>query len=716
MKNINDQKVLNILYKKLDISDENVQQLYFEHLDHLINAIINIRFKEYKSKFLSIDEMDYFLEQAINYIYQKKDEKYLKLITKEIIKKVNDACSFPVNLTFDDIHQYVLDIYHLDSYADIFPKDKVTEMYALISNRIEDGFVSQTKKEIKEELCEELEFTDKKRKTIITSYKLRKVEDYIKNREYDKLNIDKKSLLKMAYEKRKEILNIKEVVRSKININDDVFNYFEERFVQGRLSDGDIIKLLNCSKKISKLILKKYNEILLSLIDNIDIDKISVNKLLYQRRHKVGFDYNNFEIINNTDSLYYVECIVKSLPDYVKEKIVKKPNLYEELCFLIPFLEYFPELNVDKFCKVIKNYPIVREEILKGKAYSETYINDLAYIQMHIEDIISLSLGFSSVNDAEYVLLGKDVYDKNPLRSSKYAEFYLKMLDKKSSYFPIIKDSYQGYSYELSNYDNVNRLLIGVNCEGSCIDLFHNKGCETYEKVLLDKDADVVMINDPFGKFYGRILVFRKGNFVLMGPIRNKKLHHERNEFDKNLVKHIALNILKESMKNDDNIDFVFMADTTFYNNKHQVINDFITLKDERFANLFPHADLNEKVLVLANNENRKYVSFDVLPKEEYFKPRKKINYHPTNDDVMRLLALDKLLKNEVERNIIPFDVNNYKEIVVGESWYLAIKLDGSLEECLLSNADKISVNEFVNMKMKIIEEQNDFLNKPPMV
>ncbi len=716
MKNINDQKILNILYKKIDTSDENVLEKYFNHLDHLIDAIINIRFKKYKTKFLSIDEMDYFLEQAINFIYQKKDEKYLKLITEEIINKVKDACSFPVNLTFDDLHQYVLDVYHLDSYANIFPKDKITEMYALISNRIEAGFVSQTKKEIKEELCEELEYTDKKRETIITSYKLNVVDSYIKKREYDKLNITKKDLLKMAKDKRDDILNIKEVIKNKIKIDNDSLDYFEERFIQGSLSEEEIVKLLNCSKKISKLILKKYNEIKLSLVNNIDIDKVSINKLLYQRRHIIGFNYNNFEIINNTDSLFYVENIIKNLPDYVKDKIVKDPSLYEELNFLIPFLEYFPELNVDKFCKIIKNYPVVRDEILKGKAYSETYINDYTWIQMHIEDIISLSLGFSSVNDAEYVLLGKDVYDKNPLRSSKYAEFYLRMLNKRSSYFPIIKSSYQGYSYELSNYHDQNRLLIGVNCEGSCMDLFHNKGCETYEKVLLDKDADVIMINDAFGKFYARILIFRKGNFALMGPIRNKSLNHEKNEFDKNLVKHIALNILKESMKNDDNIDFVFMADTTFYNSKHQSINDFVTLKDDRFANLFPHADLDSKVLVLAYNQNRKYVSFDMLPKEEYYLPHKKINYNPTNEDVKRILALDKMLSNDLDHNIKPFDVNNYQKVVVGESWYLALRLDGTLEECLLSNADKLSVNEFVNMKMKIVEEQNDVLNKPPMV
>ena len=74
------------------------------------------------------------------------------------------------------------------------------------------------------------------------------------------------------------------------------------------------------------------------------------------------------------------------------------------------------------------------------------------------------------------------------------------------------------------------------------------------------------------------------------------------------------------------------------------------------------------------------------------------------------------MLSNDLDHNIKPFDVNNYQKVVVGESWYLALRLDGTLEECLLSNADKLSVNEFVNMKMKIVEEQNDVLNKPPMV
>ena len=348
---------------------------------------------------------------------------------------------------------------------------------------------------------------------------------------------------------------------------------------------------------------------------------------------------------------------------------------------------------------------------MKQKITKDTYITDQEWIESHILDVITLALGYSEINEAEYALLGKQVYEKNPLRSSKYAEFYLKMLNKKSSYLPIVKGEYQGYKYEMSNYTDRNRLLLGVNCEGSCMDLFHNKGHETYEKVLLDKNADVVMITDQNNQFYGRILAFRKGNFVLLGPIRNKYLNHDRNEFDKNLVKHIALSILKSAMKKEDNLDFVFMANTVFYNDHHQNINDFVTLKDERFATLFPHADLDEKVLVLAHNPNKMYVSFDVEPKEEYFKTHPKINYQPTNEDVLRIIAINKLLQNDDDHIIKPFDVTNYYQVMVGEMWYLALRRDNTLEECLLPNADKVNVNEFVNTKMRLMDmiETNKF-------
>ena len=46
-----DKKILNILYKEIDVNDENIQEKYFQHLDHLIDAIIKIRFRKYKSKF-----------------------------------------------------------------------------------------------------------------------------------------------------------------------------------------------------------------------------------------------------------------------------------------------------------------------------------------------------------------------------------------------------------------------------------------------------------------------------------------------------------------------------------------------------------------------------------------------------------------------------------------------------------------------------------------
>ncbi len=707
-----DYKLKNILYKEIDVLDDNVLEKYFEHLDHLIDAIIIIRFKELKNNFFSIDEMDYFLKQGIDFVCEKKDEKYLELITKNILNKINTAVNYPVEIDFEEINHYIIDIYHTISYTDVFPKDIVNEMYNLILRKIKDAYFKLTKKEIKDELCEKLDYTEKKEKTIINSYKLKKVNEYLKKREYDKLNISKNKLQLMIKEKRENILNNRNI-KNKIKISDEDFNYFEERFIQGSLNVEEIMKLLNCSKKIGLMILRKYNEVLLEISNNITLDKFQKNKLLYQRRHKVGFDYNNFVIVKNSSYLTFVEEIIKCLPVALKEKIVSNPKNYEEIAFLIPFLNYFPELDIDKYCKILKNYPVVKESILKEKECRQKYISDQEWLLGHILDIITLSLGYSNVNEAQYALLGKEVYEKNPLRSAKYAEFYLKMLNKKSSYLPIIKSNYQGYTYELGNYSDSKRLLIGTYCEGSCIDLFNNKGRETYEKVLLDKDADVIMINNPNKEFYSRIIVFRKGNFVLMAPIKNKSLSHDCNLFDKNLVKHIALSIIKESMKNDDNIDFVLMANTTFYNDKGESINDFATLDDIRFTTLFPHADLDEKVLVLASKPDAKYVSFDVSPKEEYYEVRKKINYHPTNEDVLRVLALNNLLNND-EESLKPFDVCDYLEVIVGDCFVLALRKDYTIFECLLSNASKISVNEFVNAKMKLMEKAE--INKFPMI
>ena len=40
-----DTKLKNILYKKIDVNDEDNEEKYFNHLDHLIDAVIKIRFK-----------------------------------------------------------------------------------------------------------------------------------------------------------------------------------------------------------------------------------------------------------------------------------------------------------------------------------------------------------------------------------------------------------------------------------------------------------------------------------------------------------------------------------------------------------------------------------------------------------------------------------------------------------------------------------------------
>ena len=52
---------------------------------------------------------------------------------------------------------------------------------------------------------------------------------------------------------RTKILNMKDIKKSKLIISDDIFNYFEERFVEGALSIDEISKLLDCKKYFKKV-------------------------------------------------------------------------------------------------------------------------------------------------------------------------------------------------------------------------------------------------------------------------------------------------------------------------------------------------------------------------------------------------------------------------------------------------------------------------------
>ncbi len=701
-----DEQLLKILNKPINENDMDVQEKYFRQLQNLIHAVILIRQKKISKSLFKIDDLDHYLKQSIDLICQRKDEKILNVVTQTIILKINAVLGSVNNITPDSIYPDIKNIYLYYSYSSQFPKDMVTKLYNKILNLLNDNFYQNEKHTIENDLSLTLPITPKKEQLIKKSLKEKILKEAISKRRFEEINCDEQTLKNKAMNKREEIKQLKVVKKSNIDITVDDFIYFETRFMQGALKLEEIKNLLGTTRTVAQKIYKKYEEIFAEYLKNITINDRELNLAIYRRRTKLGFDYNNFIIARNVSIEENAEELIKRMPSDLKKQILSNPKEYEEILPLIPFLDLFKEFGYDEYLKVLKHYKTIKNKLLENKTTQDKkYITDNEWLLKNLDKLIESSLGYASENEIEYAILGPKVYNKNPLRAALYAEVYLKMWQKKSSYVPIIKGTYKDYTYQTGDYQNPEHLLIGLNCHGSCIDLFNDKGVETYKKVLLDKDADVIWITKN-NDFYARIFVFRKGNFLLMAPIRHQ-IEDEENKIDDELVRHIALTMLKEAILNEDNLGFVLQAESYFENQKN-----YPRLKDSRFLSKFPHADLNDVVYVLAQDPHKKQVSFDEPIKEEYFKQRQKISSEITKEELMRFKAIEMINNNQKEDFLPNINLDNYKKIYKGEDWVLLIDHNDQITQ-IKASEDKNCLNELAAMKVRLEEQKFENNNKP---
>ena len=200
-------RLMDILYHPIDENDMNVQEEYFNHLNHLMEAIAYIRLKEYKKTFLTIDELDEFLHKSYDRVFETKDESYLPKIINELLYVLNQ--DFEINLTYEELEKDIMYMYHKYSYTGNFPKDLIANLYTKLLNAMSDGFIKFMRNEMKYNICNALPITNKKVNLITKSYRLKVIEEYFQKREYKKLNTTEKEIIAKAQKLRDQLKNSK---------------------------------------------------------------------------------------------------------------------------------------------------------------------------------------------------------------------------------------------------------------------------------------------------------------------------------------------------------------------------------------------------------------------------------------------------------------------------------------------------------------------------
>lgn len=693
-------ELLNYLNLPINEDDNIVQQNYLQILDKVVDGIVNIRYiqKKFSFKYPDIVAINDSLIQLFNNVFITKDYVLISKYVSEIYMFIGEM--LPIEQIKDEVEN-LYKIYINNQYIDLSITNKFCNK---ILNYHRNYFMSEEKNKILGKETK-MKITDKKKNIILNGRKLKKVDNLIINRNFQQLGITEEQFQAEIENIKNTILNNKDIKKLGIQIDVSRLDFLSKLFKQeGSLTKIPVSTILDIhNPDVLKFIIKKIEQIKFKYIGNIILSEEELQVQDWETRNLRGLSPTNYVIVDNEKYIQNISKLLVKLDDETLNKILNNKDLIKEIVWLLPFIDITEELDINTFINILVEYDRLKNKISGGLDNQK----NIDYMTINLEkigDLITLANAYSSVDDITIFALGRNVISGvGEHNSSKYLDFYLKMLSRQNGSIPPVSLQTSNYYLDSGSYSDSERLLIGKKPnKDSCIDLLNSAGVGTYNEVLLQESGDVILIRDTQKNLISRILIFRKGNIVQM-------VSKSGEWFPIDLYKEIANQIIQKAISNNDNIDYVFV-------NSHSVLpeqrKDYITIKDRRFVNKFSHADFSDYAILLVSkkklqgfNENELNLDFNVEPKMLYKKTRKKISYSPTETDITRLRALNIVLENDVEtkenisRDFEPFYAKDYIKVICGEDWYIAIKKDGSIEELILPLNDPISKAEFDQIK-----------------
>ena len=526
----------------------------------------------------------------------------------------------------------------------------------------------------------------------MNSKKIKIIVENFASKNYSALNTSLEELKRDTCDLRGYINSIKDIRDLNYYITSQVFDELERMFLNGKLTYDEVNKIIN-NDEVSKIIVRKFNKILIDKIPNMDFQKYHLNITL-EDKMSLPFNYNNFAIVRNKNYLENAIDIYLREDESKWEEIANYQNIYQDLFKLLPFVNFFPELQSEDFINILNNYNTITNKIFhKSEISFGTFISNLHQYILYVNQN-------NWKNKYVNYLLPQNVLQQIfTLNRHKYAAFYATMFQKRSSYIPNVYGEYQNYVYESKDYQNPERLLIG-KFGNSCIDLLNVSGRPAYRKALLEKDGDVIMIRDKnTNSFVARILMFRKGNFVILGRIFAKNAQVLNDLVNENFLDKISRQIKEEALKNNDYIKYVIMTSMT---NQIDQITKYPTIYDPKIPLNFPHADLTELARVITDNKIEDVnLNFSNNYPIEYYKTRSLVS-EDIDEDYINKLRVIYCLQEQKDFDFdlfVPFNRQNYQRVIMAEDWYLAIRNNNTIEEVLINSDDKRALEELNNVK-----------------
>ena len=652
-----DSSLLEELYDvlRIDASEDDIdfQEECFNKLDKFIDALVSNKYSSSRFKYSSIDDVN----KSMLYAFDKS------LVLKNyssIVDIINDISSF-IGGSNQFVQKNVLDFYTSFLCTGSLDLSLTSNFCNSVLNRHRSSYLSNYKRMYSKTLYSKFYLSSKKRNLIYNSIKLRLITNYIRNSKYDLLGVS--SIDGIVSDVCSDIISNKYIIKSGIDLSciDSLGEIFKRN---GSLEVSDVSSILGCpNNDVCKFIVKKFHNIKLGFLNNIVLSDDYMGISLHEKS-LIGFNYNNFNIYDDDKYFSNIASVLVSIDETSLRKILKNRNIISSIKWLVLFIDLFPEFDVSDFISVMSSFDVVSEKI---KSVSSGDIID------NLADLFSLSSSYSSCGNLEASVLGDEFISTIGNMAIKlYVDYYLRILKREESHIPSVSFSMDGFSFESGVYGDIDRLLIGYNVSGSsCIHI----GSKTFDEVLLGDNGDVILVRDSDNNVVSRIFVFRSGSVIQLVSNLNTK-------YSIDVYKEISRLIIDKAKAFGDNIDFVCVNSLSCVDS-----NSYDMLDDNRFITLFPHADVFSRVIVLYSNG---VMDFDSTPKCFYPKVRCGVNYNSSDFVITRLRALDvilesdPLIKEEKRSKFVPFFSKEYRSVVNGEDWYIALRNDGVLEELAL--------------------------------
>lgn len=677
--------LVNLLYEDIPTEQIKDQKSHFAFLEYLIDGVCNIRYHEQKDKFEFGDIASLHNDIVLEFI-KAEDKNSLVLLAERLSHFTG------YELSKDEMKQQIFRLYNLflSRHGSLLLSD-TNVLCNMILNAHRNSFFKQERSKIILDLTKKLSLADKKKRVLENGTKFLEITELIKNRQYDELGIDEEKLRGLVREASLRFKNNRRLRKDNIFLDESVIEYLEQLFLQnGTLNVSDLP--CNIPLESAKYICNNYEKVKLHLVDHINLENLTINK------QTLAMNAHNFVAISKHQNFTVLASLILSLEEDKLKSILSNGEIISELKPLLPYVNFFDEFSLNTFINILINYPKVKQRILATNQYYS--------LTSKFRDIVTLANAYSSIDDIHlFALTPKVVKILGEEKSMTYLNFYLEMLNKTVCYIPPVYINDNNLIFYSGNYSDQDKLLIGKRYKDSCIDLDNIAGVKTFTECLNGKSGDVILVKTKDTKdFAGRILLIRRGNVVQL-------MVKYEDSFSLDVYKKIANEIIKQAQLVDDNIDFVVINHKAILEWEDEVILDKID-----FVNRFPHADLSQKVVLLASSQKElnidninQSLDFDLEPKYQYSKFRKRISYNPTEDEISRIKALnillqdDIVLKEELSRDFEPFYIEDYNKVICSEEWYIAQKITGELEEVILPHANEFVRKEFEEMRNMIL-------------